>query len=320
MNLIEDDNTNDDDTLQLPLAAISKPLSIQTARSLSSYSNTTASSTTATTTTNTTTRPNTSVIKLQFINTAHPSESTTAKRISQIRSHVAKDSHARRRQRKATKACNCSASSSSAEVAAEQTDRSEVSDSTSTSSTLLLSHASRSSSCIAGAGKEGLGSRGFRRIAPKNGGAARRANSPGPRQLIGDARKDGWNGSFAWNLSDDEYSIFNFYLDWVLQYGYEICFPHDQVPVVMKRLKATYVPFAIRQPSLLACLLYIAYHRRSLNTDDVDEAVRCSFMTERYRLACIEMMKKAIAAEEKPTYQTIALAMLLSSEARSSNC
>ncbi|KAL7797581.1 hypothetical protein V8C37DRAFT_369995 [Trichoderma ceciliae] len=133
--------------------------------------------------------------------------------------------------------------------------------------------------------------------------------------MIGDVKKDAWNGAFAWNLSDDEYCIFNFYLEWVLQYGYEVCFPRDHVPAVMRRLKTFYVPFAIRHPCLLASILYISYHRRSLNTDDPHEAARCSLKTERYRLACIEMMKKAIEAEEKPTYQTIALAMLLSSEA-----
>lgn len=104
-------------------------------------------------------------------------------------------------------------------------------------------------------------------------------------------------------------------LDWVLKYGYEICFPRDQVAPVMKRMKSSYVPFAIKYPSLLACIFYIAYHRRALNTKDPEEAAKCYLKVESYRLACIEMMKKAIEGEERPTYQTITLAMQLCSEA-----
>ncbi|KAK4062055.1 transcriptional regulator family: Fungal Specific TF [Trichoderma aggressivum f. europaeum] len=265
-----------------------------------------------------------SVIKLQFINTAHPSESTSAKRISQIRSHVAKDSHARRRQRKAGKACCSSSASASATATATATAASAVaadspartespgSDSTSTNAVALPVRAR-----LDVGGKEGMlvSSRGFRRIAPKTGALDRNAEVPCPRKLIGDARRDGWNGAFAWELTDDEYATFNFYLDWVLKYGYEICFPRDQVAPVMKRMKSSFVPFAIKYPSLLACIFYIAYHRRALNSKDPEEVAKCNLKVERYRLACIEMMKKAIEGEERPTYQTITLAMQLCSEA-----
>lgn len=164
----------------------------------------------------TVTRPSSSVIKLQFINTAHPSESTSAKRISQIRSHVAKDSHARRRQRKAScktgKACCSSSATATSAVAADSPARSESpDDSTSTKKAVALPVRARLPQSSFLDGKEGALSRGFRRIAPKTGAALdRNAEVPCPRQMIGDARRDVWNGAFAWDLTDDEYATFNF--------------------------------------------------------------------------------------------------------------
>ncbi|KKP04028.1 hypothetical protein THAR02_03879 [Trichoderma harzianum] len=316
-NSIQTVDDNNEDMLHQPLT-ITRPSIPRSARS--SSSSTIHSSPAATTVT----KPSSSVIKLQFINTAHPSESTSAKRISQIRSHVAKDSHARRRQRKAScktgKACCSSSASASATatsaVAADSPARSESpDDSTSTKKAVALPVRARLPQSSFLDGKEGALSRGFRRIAPKTGALNRNAEVPCPRQMIGDARRDVWNGAFAWDLTDDEYATFNFYLDWVLKYGYETCFPRDQVAPVMKRMKSSYVPFAIKYPSLLACIFYIAYHRRALNTQDPEEAAKCYFMVERYRLACIESMKRAIEGEERPTYQTITLAMQLCSEA-----
>ncbi|QYT05759.1 hypothetical protein H0G86_012641 [Trichoderma simmonsii] len=318
-NSIQRVDENIDDMLHQPLT-ITRPPIPRSARSSTSSSSTVHSSPAATTGI----KPSSSVIKLQFINTAHPSESTSAKRISQIRSHVAKDSHARRRQRKAScktggKACCSSSASASATsaVAAELPARSESPDySTSTKKAVALPVRARLPQSSFLDEKEGALSRGFRRIAPKTGAALdRNAEVPCPRQMIGDARRDVWNGAFAWDLTDDEYATFNFYLDWVLKYGYEICFPRDQVAPVMKRMKSSYVPFAIKYPSLLACIFYIAYHRRALNTKDPEEAAKCYLKVESYRLACIEMMKKAIEGEERPTYQTITLAMQLCSEA-----
>ncbi|KAM6487167.1 hypothetical protein HDV62DRAFT_385822 [Trichoderma sp. SZMC 28011] len=307
---------NDYDDMLHQTLTIPRPPIPRSARS--STSSSTVHSSPASTTV---TRPSSSVIKLQFINTAHPSESTSAKRISQIRSHVAKDSHARRRQRKAScktgKACCSSSATATSAVAADSPARSESpDDSTSTKKAVALPVRARLPQSSFLDGKEGALSRGFRRIAPKTGAALdRNAEVPCPRQMIGDARRDVWNGAFAWDLTDDEYATFNFYLDWVLKYGYEICFPRDQVAPVMKRMKSSYVPFAIKYPSLLACIFYIAYHRRALNTKDPEEAAKCYFMVERYRLACIESMKRAIEGEERPTYQTITLAMQLCSEA-----
>ncbi|KAL6819492.1 hypothetical protein J3E69DRAFT_342738 [Trichoderma sp. SZMC 28015] len=319
-NSLQRVDDNYDDMLHQTLT-IPRPSIPRSARSSTSSSSTVHSSPAATSVI----RPSSSVIKLQFINTAHPSESTSAKRISQIRSHVAKDSHARRRQRKAScktgKACCSSSATASAiatsAVAADSPARSESpDDSTSTKKAVALPVRARLPQSSFLDEKEGALFRGFRRIAPKTGAALdRNAEVPCPRQMIGDARRDVWNGAFAWDLTDDEYATFNFYLDWVLKYGYEICFPRDQVAPVMKRMKSSYVPFAIKYPSLLACIFYIAYHRRALNTKDPEEAAKCYFMVERYRLACIESMKRAIEGEERPTYQTITLAMQLCSEA-----
>jgi hypothetical protein len=163
------------------------------------------------------------VVNLQFINTAYPGESTTAKRISQIRSHVAKDSHARRRQRKAAQVGSSTATSSSKGnnnirsyssasssppylLAADDAAQTDESYSTSASPDgLQHPHPAWHSST-----NTGLGHKGFRRIAPKEGAMVPRVASPGPRQMIGDTMKDAWNGQFAWELSVEDYGIFNY--------------------------------------------------------------------------------------------------------------
>ena len=180
-------------------------------------------------------------MKLQFINTAHPRDSTSAKRISQIRSHVAKDSHARRRQRRAANgsnrsssacacacACSCScvcptASSTAAHAPAaaptESPARSESPDSTSagtssinaTSRLLTSSSSPAAGSCATTSSTtsaEDEDCPGFRKIAPKTRAVVRTADLPHPRKLIGDTKTDGW--SFAWELSPDECKTFDF--------------------------------------------------------------------------------------------------------------
>lgn len=198
----------------------SRPPALQPARppsgSLAPNHNHSHSSSSSSTTPN---RP--PVMQLQFINTAHPRDSTSAKRISQIRSHVARDSHARRRQRKAangSNACACACPTASSAPPAEPPARPESPDSTSagTSSVGARSRLPTSSSppasvtCAAGGttAAEDEDSQGFRRIAPKTKAVARSADLPHPRKLIGDTKTDGW--SFAWELSTDECKTFDF--------------------------------------------------------------------------------------------------------------
>ncbi|EGR52649.1 uncharacterized protein TRIREDRAFT_102414 [Trichoderma reesei QM6a] len=211
-------------------------------------------------------------MKLQFINTAHPRDSTSAKRISQIRSHVAKDSHARRRQRRAANGSNRSSSACACACAC-------------------------SCSCVC----------------PTASSTA--AHAPAAAPTESPARSESPDSTSAETETQRLTSLPLQVLDWVLTYGYEICFPRDEVPRVMSRMRTTYVPFAIKHPCLLACIFYISYHRRYLNTDDPGEAARCHLLMQHYRLACIEMMKSALAVEEKPSAQTITLAMQLCSEA-----
>lgn len=104
-------------------------------------------------------------------------------------------------------------------------------------------------------------------------------------------------------------------LDWVLKYGYAVCFPPAQAVQVERRLRSLYVPFAMRDPGLLNLILYVAYHRRAMNTDDWDEALRCSRKMERHRMLCIEWIRAAVSREEKPSIETVAMALILSSEA-----
>lgn len=225
----DDDRYTDSGLLNHP-AINSRPLTILPSHSHPNHSSSAASAAAAKTTT---TIPTTTVIKLQFINTAYPGESTSAKRISQIRSHVAKDSHARRRQRKAAQArsgttpavtTTCTTSSSRgnsnsispyssasssppyllAAGNAAQPDESYYSTSASLDGLQHPHQAWHSST------NTGLGRKGFRQIAPKEGAVVRRVASPGPRQMIGDTMKDAWNGQFAWELSLEDYGIFNY--------------------------------------------------------------------------------------------------------------
>ncbi|PON30170.1 hypothetical protein TGAM01_v200610 [Trichoderma gamsii] len=319
----EDGRWTDSGSLNHPIIN-SKPLTVLPSRSRPNRSSTAASARTAATTI-----PRTPVVNLQFINTAYPGDSTTAKRISQIRSHVAKDSHARRRQRKAAQAGASTATTSSSKgnnniilyssasssppyvLAADDAAQTDESYSTSASPDgLQHPHQAWHSST-----NTGLGHKGFRRIAPKEGAMVPRVASPGPRQMIGDTMKDAWNGQFAWELSVEDYGIFNYYLEWVLKYGYAACFPPGQGILVEKRLRSTYVPFAMRNAGLLTLILYVAYHRRAMNTDDLDEAIKCNRMVERYRLACIEWIRHAVSVEKRPSIETVAMALILSSEA-----
>ncbi|PTB41995.1 uncharacterized protein TrAFT101_008904 [Trichoderma asperellum] len=337
MAMVEHINNGDDDGLYndgdlfLHPTIVSRPLTIMPSHSHPNRFSTAASAASAASAKTISAKPTTPAFKLQFINTAHPGESTTAKRISQIRSHVAKDSHARRRQRKAAQirpgtfiavtpsssrrnnsiTSYSSASSSLPYLAADDAARTDEPSSTSASPDgLQRPHQAWLSST-----NTALGQKGFRRIAPKRGAMVRKAASPGPRQMIGDTMKDAWNGQFAWDLSLDDYGTFNYYLEWVLKYGYAVCFPPDQAPAVEKRMRSTFVPFAMSNPGLLTLILYVAYHRRAMNTTDVDEAIKCNRMVERYRMACIEWTRHAVSVEKRPTLETVAMALTMSSEA-----
>lgn len=303
----------------------SKPLTIRPSLSRPNRSSTATSAASA----KTTTIPRTPVVHLEFINTAYPGESTTAKRISQIRSHVAKNSHARRRQRKAAQAGSSTATTSSSKgknniipnssasssppYLLDADDAVQIDELYSTSASPDgLQHPRQAWHSST---NTGLGHQGFRRIAPKEGAMVRRVASPGPRQMIGDTMKDAWNGQFAWELSVEDYGIFNYYLDWVLKYGYTACFPPGQAVLVEKRLRSTYVPFAMKNPGLLNLILYVSYHRRAMNTEDLDEAIKCNRKVERHRMACIEWIRHAVSVEKRPSIETVAMALILSSEA-----
>jgi hypothetical protein len=94
-------------------------------------------------------------------------------------------------------------------VAAESPVRTESPDSTPENAVALPVRARHPLSAFLDE-SEGLRFRGFRRIAPKTGALDQSVEVPTPRQMIGDVRRDGWNGSFAWELTDDEYTTFNF--------------------------------------------------------------------------------------------------------------
>lgn len=71
----------------------------------------------------------------------------------------------------------------------------------------------------------------------------------------------------------------------------------------------------MRNAGLLNLILYVSYHRRAMNTEDLDLAIKCNRKVERHRMACIEWIRHAVSVEKRPSIETVAMALILSSEA-----
>ncbi|KAF5619455.1 NADPH-dependent aldehyde reductase [Fusarium sp. NRRL 52700] len=143
----------------------------------------------------------------------------------------------------------------------------------------------------------------YRKIMPKAKTHGQTENRPpSPIQLIGGARGDAYTG-FARPLSDDEHYLFDF-----------SCYAPDDEQNFSYLMRHIWVPNAMSKLSLMAavfhvaCRNYVAATKNSLSSKFAVKKLQ-------YRLMCIQMAKDAIESEAIATDTTIALAMLMASEA-----
>ncbi|CAM1503531.1 Fc.00g011220.m01.CDS01 [Cosmosporella sp. VM-42] len=139
-----------------------------------------------------------------------------------------------------------------------------------------------------------------------------RSRSPSPIQLIGGARQDAYQG-FARLLSEDEQYLFDFYLNYVILYGYEACYHKEEKSAFQNSMREVWVPWAMGQPSLMAAIFHVACRNYAANTSN-SNSKKFSIKKLQYRLMCLNMAKDAIASQAVATDTTIALALIMASE------
>ncbi|KAF5724162.1 fungal specific transcription factor factor domain-containing protein [Fusarium mundagurra] len=222
---------------------------------------------------------------LQFINSSHPEEITNAKSIRLIRSHAAKLSRALQKEKKQDEAPLEGYDPESFQAEAELKS---------------LVHPESNTR--------------YRKIMPKAKVHGQTGNRPpSPLQLIGGARSDAYTG-FARPLSDDEHYLFDFYLHYVISYGYKACYAQDDEKNFIYLMRHIWVPNAMSKLSLMAAVFHVACRNYVAVTNN-DLSSKFAVKKLQYRLMCIQMVKDAIESEDVATDTTIALAMLMASEA-----
>ncbi|KAF4342634.1 NADPH-dependent aldehyde reductase [Fusarium beomiforme] len=154
----------------------------------------------------------------------------------------------------------------------------------------------------------------YRKIMPKRREHKRPAkHQTSPIQLIGGARSDAYTG-FARPLSDDEQYLFDFYLNYVILYGYTACYAPDDEENFRYLMRRIWVPNAMSKLSLMAAVFHVACRNYVAATNN-SLSSKFGVRKLQYRLMCIQMAQEAIESEVVATDTTIALAMLLASEA-----
>lgn len=104
-------------------------------------------------------------------------------------------------------------------------------------------------------------------------------------------------------------------LDWVLQYGYRGCVPDENERSHLESMKAVYVPYAINQPALLAGILFVASRRYMAMAAGTTAADGYQEKMFRYKFICLRTAKRTVASEWFSSDATIALTLVLFSEA-----
>ncbi|RGP78669.1 hypothetical protein FLONG3_3206 [Fusarium longipes] len=140
----------------------------------------------------------------------------------------------------------------------------------------------------------------------------RHVQSAGPVQLIGGAQKDGHTG-FARPLSEDEQFLFDFYLNYVIVYGYKACYLEQDESAFHTMMKEVWLPNAMSQPSLMAAIFHVACRNYVIVTSN-NATDKYVVKKLQYRLMCLKMAKDAVASEIVASDATIALALLMASE------
>ncbi|KAI1019614.1 hypothetical protein LB504_009476 [Fusarium proliferatum] len=109
-------------------------------------------------------------------------------------------------------------------------------------------------------------------------------------------------------------SLISAHLNYVISYGYTACYAQDDEQNFSYLMRHIWVPNAMSKLSLMAavfqvtCRNYVAATNNSLSSKFAVKKLQ-------YRLMCIQMAKDAIESEVVATDTTIALAMLMASEA-----
>ncbi|UPL00063.1 hypothetical protein LCI18_010997 [Fusarium solani-melongenae] len=237
--------------------------------------------------------------RLQFINTIPGSGLGSTSNIRLIRSHAAKHSRALHRETRQRQRATPKIAFKEDTILEEIRNEQEVEED---------NHEEVSQSAI------GLGVR-HRRLAPKPQTTAlkgTRSRSPSPIQLIGGARKDAYQ-TFARSMSEDEHYLFDFYLNYVIEYGYKACYHKEDEKVFQASMRDVWVPWAMGQPSLMAAIFHVACRNYAATTNN-SNSKRYGVKKLQYRLTCLEMAKDAIASQAVASDTTIALALLMASE------
>lgn len=151
-------------------------------------------------------RQNAPAAGLQFINTMQPGKFINAQSLSQIRSHVARDAHARRRQLKPRAANSRDVVSNGGLVSPRLSEDSASSPEALSEGKSKDDEDDVSIDIIVKPNSLALG----RKIAPKLRARQKNSYFSEPQQLIGDGRSDACKGNFAWCLSDDEQFLFDY--------------------------------------------------------------------------------------------------------------
>ncbi|KAI8408165.1 hypothetical protein FOFC_11099, partial [Fusarium oxysporum] len=154
----------------------------------------------------------------------------------------------------------------------------------------------------------------YRKIIPKTKVHEQTGNHPpSPIQLIGGARSAAYTG-FARPLSDDEHYLFDFYLNYVISYGYTACYAQDDEQNFIHLMRHIWVPNAMSKVSLMNAVFHVAC-RNYVTVTNNSLSSKFGVKKLQYRLMCIQMAKDAIESETVATDTTIALSMLMASEA-----
>ncbi|KAF5000803.1 hypothetical protein FGRMN_1410 [Fusarium graminum] len=243
---------------------------------------------------------------LQFINTAHPDETTSVDSIKLIRSHAARQSRPRVKTRQKGYVLTTQGLQQGTPVDDHSDDECDPPNMTKEDAVIREMRLAN----IAG----------YRKLMPKRPNQPsttkqiehRTSRSPSPVQLIGGAPKDAHTG-FARMLSDDEQYLLDFYLNYVIMYGYKTCYKEEDEESFHVLMKETWFPNAMTNESLIAAILHVACRHYAIITNN-GLSQRFLIKKLQYRITCLRMAQDAINSETIPTDTTIALILLLSSE------
>lgn len=103
-------------------------------------------------------------------------------------------------------------------------------------------------------------------------------------------------------------------LNYVISYGYTACYAQDDEQNFSYLMRHIWVPNAMSKLSLMAAVFHVAC-RNYVATTNNSLSSKFAVKKLQYRLMCIQMAKDAIESEVVATDTTIALAMLMASEA-----